>query len=104
MPARMKTAQALAVFTALGQEGRFEIFRTLLQYGAEGLRAGEIGQRVGMSPSMITFHTDALLRAGLVKQVRDGRRMIYSADFAVIAELIAFLAERSAPERADSAE
>jgi DNA-binding transcriptional ArsR family regulator len=53
-----------------------------------------IGERVGLQPSTLTFHLQALQRAGLITQVRMSRQLIYSADFPVMNELVGFLTDK----------
>jgi hypothetical protein len=61
------------------------------EQGPEGLAAGAIGERMGLVPSSLTFHLQALQRAGLVTQVRASRQLIYSADYTAMNELVGYL-------------
>ena len=65
----------------------------LVMRGPDGLPAGEIAERLGIPPSSLTFHVQALMRAGLIRQRRDGRQLIYSADFDAMNDLVGFLTE-----------
>jgi ArsR family transcriptional regulator len=78
---------------ALAQDSRLEIFRALVQAGPDGLAAGRIGEKVGISPSSVSFHMKGLMGAGMVFSRTDGRFVIYSANFDAMNELIAFLTE-----------
>ena len=80
-------------FSALGHEHRLAVYRLLVEAGPEGLSAGAIAGRLGIPPSSLTFHTQALLRAGLVAQRRESRLLIYSADFPAMNGLVAYLTE-----------
>ena len=42
----------------------------------KGLSIGELGERSGVTGSTLTHHMKLLAAAGLVRQVRDGRRII----------------------------
>mgnify|MGYP000996482991 FL=1 len=47
-----------------------------------------------MSPaSTLSFHLAHLRRAGLVSQRRDGRSLIYAADFAAMNALVGYLTD-----------
>jgi DNA-binding transcriptional ArsR family regulator len=83
--------QALAAFAALSQETRLRILRHLVNAGPEGLAAGVIAERVEVSASNVSFHLKELERAGLLGARRDGRSIIYRADFDTISGLIRFL-------------
>jgi ArsR family transcriptional regulator len=89
----MKNREAVHALAALAHEHRLAVFRLLVKQGPEGLPAGTIGERVGLIPSSLTFHLQALLRAGLITQVRQSRQLIYSADFPTMNALVGFLTE-----------
>ena len=69
-------------------DSRLAIFRLLVQAGPPGLPAGQIGERLGLAPATLSFHLKTLRAAGLVEQRRDGRSLIYAADFARMQALL----------------
>lgn len=89
----MKSADAVTALNALAHENRLSIYRMLVERGPEGLSAGEIAEKLGVPPSSLTFHTQALLRAGLIEQRRESRSLMYSADFTQMNALVGFLTE-----------
>ena len=89
----MEAEQAVLALGALAQEHRLALFRLLVQQGAEGLAAGAIAVELGVPNSSLSFHLNHLTRAGLVKQERRGRSLIYSADYAAMNEIVAYLME-----------
>jgi ArsR family transcriptional regulator len=89
----MKTVQVIEALGALAHEHRLAIYRLLVERGPQGLPAGAIGEGIGLVPSSLTFHLQALQRAGLILQCRDGRQLIYSADFDLMNALIGYLTE-----------
>jgi DNA-binding transcriptional ArsR family regulator len=98
----MKNADALAALAALSQENRLAVFRLLVQAGPEGLPAGQVAETIDIAPNALTFHFDRLRSAGLVTVRREGRSMIYSAQFETMNALLAFLTEnccQGAPEQ-----
>ena len=94
----MKGARVVESLGALAHEYRLAIYRLLIRQGPEGLPAGTIGGRVGLMPSSLTFHLQALQRAGLIKQVRAGRQLLYSADFSAMSELVDYLTDECCVE------
>lgn len=89
----MKDADALAALAALSQENRLAVFRLLVQAGPDGLPAGQVAETLDIAPSALTFHFDRLRSAGLVTVRREGRSMIYAAQFDAMNSLLAFLTE-----------
>ena len=90
----MEKTAAVTALAALAQESRLDIFRLLVQVGAEGLPVGRIGERLGGMPSAtLSFHLNQLRHAGLVTFRRDGRSLIYAAEYAAMNELMAYLTE-----------
>ncbi len=69
-------AEAATTFAALGSEQRLHVLRILVRAGPEGLAIGELGARSGITGSTLTHHMKLLSAAGLVDQVKDGRRII----------------------------
>ena len=84
-------AWMVAALAALAHEHRLAAYRLLVEAGPTGIAAGEIAERIGLVPSSLTFHIQALLRAGLVSQRRASRHVIYAADFSAMNELVGFL-------------
>lgn len=98
----MKDVDALAALAALSQENRLAVFRLLVQAGPDGLPAGHVAETLGIAPNALTFHFDRLRSAGLVTVRREGRSMIYAAQFEAMNSLLAFLTEnccQGAPEQ-----
>jgi ArsR family transcriptional regulator, arsenate/arsenite/antimonite-responsive transcriptional repressor len=89
----MKTWQVIGALGALAHEHRLAIYRLLVERGPEGLSAGVIAERIGMPPSSLTFHVQALQRAGLITQRRLSRQLIYATDYSAMTELVGYLTE-----------
>ena len=77
----MKSGEAVDALGALAHEHRLAVYRLLVERGPEGLPAGVIAERVGLVPSSLTFHVQALQRAGLITHRRVSRQVFYAADF-----------------------
>jgi DNA-binding transcriptional ArsR family regulator len=84
---------ATAVFGALAQESRLRVLRLLVKHGPNGAPAGSLSNALRIPHNTLSFHLAQLSHAGLVVSRRQGRSIIYSADFEMITELIRFLVE-----------
>jgi|SRR6516162_4938748 len=89
----MEKKGAISALGALAQETRLDVFRLLVTQGPTGLPAGVIADRLGVLPASLTFHLQQLVHAGLITQRRLGRQQIYSAEYAAMNELLAYLTE-----------
>jgi len=89
----MKKDHAVSALAALAQDNRLDVFRLLVQAGPDGLAAGEVAAALGVSPNTLTFHFDRLREAGLIAVRRDGRSMIYAAQFDTMNALLGYLTE-----------
>jgi DNA-binding transcriptional ArsR family regulator len=89
----MQAPQAVTALAALAQEHRLALFRLLVQAGEDGMAAGAIAERLELPSSSLSFHLAGLSRAGLIGQRRQGRSLIYRADYGRMNELLAFLLE-----------
>ncbi|MGE7152635.1 ArsR/SmtB family transcription factor [Methylorubrum rhodesianum] len=87
----MDERQALAAFAALGQEHRLRVVRALVIAGPAGLAAGALAAAVGIASTNLSFHLKELAHAGLITSRREGKSVIYSAAYAGLSALIAFL-------------
>jgi len=89
----MNSDTAIAALGALAQEHRLALFRRLVQAGGDGLAAGAIAASLGIPNSSLSFHLAQLSRAGLIRQERRHRSLIYRADYGAMNALVAYLME-----------
>jgi ArsR family transcriptional regulator len=89
----LHSTQAIAALSALAHEHRLALFRLLVRTGDEGLPAGAIAAQLGVPNSSLSFHLAHLHQAGLVRQDRRGRSLIYSADYRAMNALVGYLME-----------
>lgn len=89
----MQPANVIQALAALAQEHRLAAFRLLVQVGTGGMPAGVIAHQLGIPASSMSFHLAQLAHAGLVTQRRESRSIIYTADYAAMAGLMAYLTE-----------
>jgi ArsR family transcriptional regulator, arsenate/arsenite/antimonite-responsive transcriptional repressor len=102
----MEITDAVTALTALAQDSRLAVFRLLVQAGREGMPAGSVAAALDLAPNTLTFHFDRLRQARLVNVRREGRSMIYAAQFETMNALIGFLTENccgGAPEKCEPA-
>ncbi len=78
---------------ALAQEVRLRVFRRLVVAGAQGLTPGALAQALEVPATSLSFHLKELANSGLVTQERQGRNLIYRADFSRMGGLLAYLTE-----------
>jgi DNA-binding transcriptional ArsR family regulator len=89
----MEPDNIIRALAALAQDHRLAAFRLLVQAGAQGIPAGVLAERLGVPASSMSFHLAQLFHAGLVTQRRESRSIIYSADYAAMNALMAYLTE-----------
>jgi DNA-binding transcriptional ArsR family regulator len=87
----MEIQQALSVFDALSQETRLSAFRLLVEAGPDGLAAGMLSEALGTPHNTLSFHLNHLSNAGIISSRKQGRSVIYSANFEAMRELIGFV-------------
>jgi DNA-binding transcriptional ArsR family regulator len=78
-------------FAALGQAVRLDLVRHLLRAHPTGLVAGALQQAVAIPASTLSHHLDALTRAGLIDQQREGRFLRYRVSETALRDLLGFL-------------
>jgi DNA-binding transcriptional ArsR family regulator len=89
----MESKAAVTSLSALGHEGRLAIFRLLVKAGPEGVAAGEIARRLDSLPNTLSANLNVLSHAGLIVSRREGRSIVYSADYTAMSGLLGFLME-----------
>jgi ArsR family transcriptional regulator, arsenate/arsenite/antimonite-responsive transcriptional repressor len=87
----MQLPTAVAALSALAHGHRLAVFRMLVRVGAEGVAAGEIAREIGVLPNTLSTHLTILGHAGLVQSRRNGRSVIYNADYEGMRDLLDFL-------------
>ena len=89
----MEIEQATTAFGALSQETRLRVLRLLVRYGEGGAPAGTLSEALGIPHNTLSFHLSHMSNAGLVLSRREGRSIIYRANFELITGLIRFIVE-----------
>lgn len=89
----MEQSTAIQRLSALAQENRLATFRLLIKAGQEGLAAGEVARALDVPANTLSAQLTILGNANLVHSRRDGRSIIYSADYDAMSELLVYLME-----------
>ena len=89
----MKTNDAIKSLAALAQATRLDVFRLLIQQGAEGLSASVIAEKFGLPNATLSFHLKELSHANLVSARQDGRFIYYAANYPAMNDLVGYLTE-----------
>jgi DNA-binding transcriptional ArsR family regulator len=87
----MQLPIAVEALSALAHASRLAVFRLLVRAGAEGMAAGDIAREIGARPNTLSTHLAILGNAGLIQSRREGRSVIYSADYDGMRDLLGFL-------------
>lgn len=87
----MDQLQALNALSAMANDTRLQIVRLLVPLGTNGLAAGKIACKLGISASGLSFHLSALEQARLITSTKRARQVIYQADHANLGAVIGYL-------------
>lgn len=89
----MENEIALRKLSALAQEGRLSVLRLLMKAGPDGMAAGDIARKLKTAANTMSAQLLVLSNAGLIRARREGRSIIYAADFDEMSALLLFLTE-----------
>jgi len=89
----MEADHAVAALSALAHPGRLAIFRLLVKAGEPGLPAGRIAEATQSLANTLSANLNILTAAGLTSSRREGRSIIYSANYGAMRDLLGFLME-----------
>ncbi len=89
----MESVVAIKRLSALAQDSRLQVFRLLVRAGPGGVAAGEIARGLGVIANTLSAQLNVLSNAGLVTSRRDGRSIIYAADYEAMGDLLVYLTE-----------
>ena len=87
----MEPRRDTAALTALGHDGRLAVFRLLARRAPDWVPAGELASALGFKQNTLSVYVAILTRAGLLRQRREGRSILYSIDFGRTGALVDFL-------------
>lgn len=89
----IEPAMVVKALAALAQTSRLSIFRALVVAGEAGLNPSALAEHLGVAPNTLSFHLKELMHAELVTQERNGRNLIYRAQFDRMNAVLSYLTE-----------
>ena len=89
----MEEKDVIKALAALAQPSRLQIFRALVVTGQAGATPGTLVESLGMPAATLSFHLKELSHAGLISQERNGRHLIYRAEYARMNALLCYLTD-----------
>src|SRR5262245_8868760 len=89
----MDMLDAVTSLAALAHDGRLAVFRLLVKAGPDGMAAGEIAWKTRTAPNTMSAQLLVLANARLTLARREGRSIIYVANFDQMGALMQFLAK-----------
>ena len=87
----MNEDQVVKALGALAHPVRLTVFRALVVAGPQGLIPSVMQEGLGVPPATLSFHLKELSAAGLIASEREGRSLIYRAEFARMAAVLSYL-------------
>ena len=84
---------ATGMFAALSQETRLEAYRWLVKAGPNGMPAGSLSAALDIPHNTLSFHLNHLSNAGVVMSRKEGRSVIYMANYEAMRDLIGFMVQ-----------
>jgi ArsR family transcriptional regulator len=93
----MEIDRAVIAFSALAQATRLRTLQLLVDRNGDGVRATDIAVSLDVPPNTMSTHLAILNRAGLVKSIKNGREVMYSADAKTVHELLGFASDTILP-------
>lgn len=82
---------ATSMFAALAQDTRLHAYQILVKAGPDGLPAGKLSEALGIPHNTLSFHLSHLSNAGIVTSRKEGRSVIYMANYEAVRDLIRFM-------------
>jgi DNA-binding transcriptional ArsR family regulator len=89
----MENQDVIRALGALAHDLRLKVFRMLVVAGQAGLTPGTIADQLDVPGATLSFHLKELMHARLVTQQREGRNLIYRAEFDQMNALLGFLTD-----------
>jgi ArsR family transcriptional regulator, arsenate/arsenite/antimonite-responsive transcriptional repressor len=89
----MEDKYVIKALAALAQPHRLQIFRALVVKGIDGLTPALLAESLGMPANTLSFHLKELMNADLISQERNGRNLIYRAQYDRMNAVLAYLSQ-----------
>lgn len=89
----MEENDVVRSLAALAQPVRLRVFRALVVAGPQGLTPGALTEALMVPATSLSFHLKELTHSGLVTQERQGRHLVYRAQFDRMQGLLSYLTD-----------
>ena len=89
----MEAKYVIKSLAALAQPHRLQIFRSLVVKGGDGLTPALLAEDLGMPANTLSFHLKELMNADLISQERNGRNLIYRAQYDQMNAVMSYLSQ-----------
>jgi DNA-binding transcriptional ArsR family regulator len=89
----MEDKFVIKALAALAQPNRLQIFRSLVVKGSDGLTPALLAADLGMPANTLSFHLKELMNADLISQERNGRNLIYRAQYDRMNAVLSYLSQ-----------
>ena len=90
----LRSRHVLKALNALAQESRLAVFKLLVLEGSDGMASGEIARKLDIPPATLSFHLSHLSNAKLVTSRKEGRSIIYIANYERMKAVLEYLLDR----------
>ncbi len=87
----MKTDTAVKVLSVLAHEGRVSLLQTLVQAGEKGASVSALAGTIGQNVKTVSAQLQLMADAELVRARREGKQMIYCAEYSTLGALFGFI-------------
>jgi len=89
----MESKFVIKALAALAQPQGLDIFRSLVVKGAEGLIPALLAEQLLIPANTLSFHLKELMNAELISQERNGRNLIYRAQYDRMNAVLTYLTQ-----------
>jgi DNA-binding transcriptional ArsR family regulator len=89
----MEDKFVIRALAALAQPNRLQVFRALVVKGSDGLTPAQIADQMGIPANTLSFHLKELMNADLISQERNGRNLIYRAQYDRMNAVLLYLSQ-----------
>ncbi len=100
----MEESNVIKALAALAHASRLRVYRALVVAGPQGRTPSQLQTELDIAPATLSFHLKELNQAGLVTPLREGRNLIYSAQFDQMNDLLQYLTQNCCEGQSCSAQ
>lgn len=87
----MEMTRAIKILSVMAHEGRLSLLQALVRAGEDGLAVGRLAAAQGHNVKTVSAQLQRFADAGLVGVRREGKQVIYVAEYATLSSLISFV-------------